>query len=451
MMSVHKSGAKMLLLSATISDKVQCFKPFGSIFGFYDDMKKYQMWMRKIKKAREIYYRNKNMTDDQKSLDIIHTKLFPEFGSRIKIKDLGSMFPSNQVLSQSYMSNNQEEIQKQYDIIEEAFRELKEKWSRSEGLGKLIRARMKIEMLKVPIMLDIIEEALDSNYSIVVFVNYRDTLNYLAHYFETECLIHGGQTMEERQDSIDQFQSNKSKIIICIIQAGGVGISLHDVNGGHPRMSVISPTWSGQDMQQALGRIHRAGSKSPALQRIVFCTNTYEERICELIQIKLTNITGINDRDLVGPKFTDEHFEEIKKDMDKINYGTDAIKGDNVGVRLGCASDEESDSSHDSKNDSKYDDLRDDDLRDDDLRDDDLRDNDPINNNLKNDNLKNEHIKIPAPTRRKKKMNHNHQNNNQKQIIHVRPTQPKSEKKYKRIVDKNEKRVFVKKVIDENN
>lgn len=319
LLSIFRCGCKVLLLSATISDKIQCFKPFGVVFGFYDDMKKFGMWIRKIKKSREVYYKNKQLSDDQMTLDIIHDKIFPEFGSRMKIKELGSMFPSNQVLSQSYMSANQEEIQQQYDIIKDAFEDLKNKETRSAGLGKLIRARMKIEMLKVPIMLDIIEEALDSNYSVVVFVNYKDTMNYLAHYFETECLIHGEQNMEDRQDSIDSFQSNKSRIIIAIIQAGGVGISLHDIHGGHQRMSVISPTWSGQDMQQALGRIHRAGSQSPALQRIVFCAGTYEETICELIQKKLTNISGINDGDLMGPKFTEEHYEEIEKNMDKLN------------------------------------------------------------------------------------------------------------------------------------
>jgi superfamily II DNA or RNA helicase len=321
LLSIVKCKCKLLLLSATLSDKIKCFKPFGVVFGFYDDVKKFNMWIRKIIKSQTVYFQKKKdlMTLDQKYLDVIHRKLFPDYGSRMKIKELGSMFPSNQVLSQSYMSQDQEAIQEQYDIIQDAFEALKQAETRSEGLGKLIRARMKIEMLKVPIMLDIIEEAIDSNYSVAVFVNYVETMNFLAHFFVTDCLIHGDQTMEERQDSIDQFQSNRSKIIIANIQAGGVGISLHDIHGGHPRMSVISPTWSGQDIHQVLGRIHRAGSQSPALQRIVFVAGTYEERICELIQKKLINITGINDGDLIGPKFTDESFKEIEKDVEKIN------------------------------------------------------------------------------------------------------------------------------------
>ena len=319
LLSIFRCNCKVLLLSATISDKIPCFKPFGVVFGFYNELKEFTIWLRKNIKARTIQYKDKIMSKDQMSLDIIHSKMFPEYGSRMKIKELGSMFPSNQVLSQSYMYENQEEIQAQYKIINEAFEELKSKETRSAGLGKLIRARMKIEMLKVPIILDIVEEALDSKYSVVIFCNYKDTMYYLAHYFETECLIHGDQTMEERQHSIDQFQSNKSQIIIAIIQAGGVGISLHDIHGGHPRMSVINPTWSGQDMQQALGRIHRAGAQTPAMQRIVFCAGTYEEKICELIKGKLTNISAINDGDLVGPRFTEEEYTEVAKTIDKIN------------------------------------------------------------------------------------------------------------------------------------
>ena len=51
-------------------------------------------------------------------------------------------------------------------------------------------------------------------------------------------------------------------------QAGGTGLSLHDVNGEHPRVSLISPSFSAIDLKQALGRIHRAGAKSPAVQKL---------------------------------------------------------------------------------------------------------------------------------------------------------------------------------------
>lgn len=315
LLSIKTCDCKILLLSATITDKIDCFKPFGALFGFYKLPKEYKIWMVRQKIINKVIHKKNGLSDTQMELDIIHKSIFPRYGSRLRISELGDLFPKNQVSFQEYNSENSEEIQQQYDIIKEAYEDLKDKENRSDALGKLIRARMKIEMLKLPIMLDIIEEALESKYSLAVFVNYCDTLDYLCHYFDTDCVIRGGQSIEDRQYHINRFQSNESNIIICMIQAGGVGVSLHDIHGGHPRMSVISPTWSGQDMVQCLGRIHRAGSKSPAIQRIVFVAQTYEVRICDLIKDKMYNLTAINDHNLIGVDIPDEQFIEIEKQI----------------------------------------------------------------------------------------------------------------------------------------
>ena len=310
LLSIKKSNVKMILLSATLTDKLECFKPFGVIFNFYKDVKEFKHWLRSQKIINKMKYNNSTLTDEQISLDIIHNKIFPRYGSRMKIKELGNLFPSNQILCQSYISNDTDKINEQYEIIKTAFLELRSKELRSTALGKIIRARMKIEMFKVPIILDIIKDGLENNLSVAVFVNYKDTLFSLCHYLETDCIIYGDQSIEERHNNIDKFQSNHSNIIICIIQAGGVGISLHDIHGNHQRMSVISPTWSGQDMQQVLGRIHRAGSQTTSLQKIIYCANTYEEEICKIIKNKLSIISQINDNDLSGLPISDETFKE---------------------------------------------------------------------------------------------------------------------------------------------
>jgi len=87
-------------------------------------------------------------------------------------------------------------------------------------------------------------------------------------------------------------------LILCNIKVGSVGLSFHD-KYGVPRVSLISPSCSSIDLTQALGRIYRAGAKTPALQRIVFCANTYEENICENIKEKLNFMSKLNDDDLM--------------------------------------------------------------------------------------------------------------------------------------------------------
>jgi superfamily II DNA or RNA helicase len=319
LLSVKKCKCKILLLSATISDKIDCFRPFGVVFGFYKRLKDYKTWVKsEIRKLpdKDVEY------DDGNKINVIHNHIFPNKGSRMKIAELGDMFPKNSIISQSYLCDNADEIQKQYDIIQETITELKNKEG-FIGFGKIIYARMRIELLKIPIMLDLIKEGSDNNYSLVIFVNWIDTLNYLCDFLDTECVIKGGQSMAERQSCINQFQENKSKYIIVMIQAGGVGLSLHDIKGGHPRMSIISPTWSGQDMKQVFGRIHRAGSQSACIQKIVYCAGTVEEGISELIVNKLKNISGINDNDLLGTKMIDESYEEI---INKFNGESEYVK-----------------------------------------------------------------------------------------------------------------------------
>ena len=87
-------------------------------------------------------------------------------------------------------------------------------------------------------------------------------------------------------------------MLIATIQSGGVGINLHDVHGGHPRRTIMSPTFSAIDMKQALGRCYRAGGMTPVIQNLVFAANTVEEYVYRKVKAKINNIDLINDRDV---------------------------------------------------------------------------------------------------------------------------------------------------------
>ena len=312
LLSAQTSGIKVLLLSATLADKLIAFSVFGTVFGLYNGIKKFNDWMRKQMVINKIKYANKNLDEEQIKLDIIHKTLFQKYGSRMKIKELGNLFPKNNIISQCYYMENYNEIDKLYDEINLAMEELKNKETRADGLGKIIRARQRIELLKVPTFVDIAEEALDNGYSVAIFVNFTETLYQLCHHLNSSCIIVGGQSTEERDGNIKDFQSNKEKVIVAMIQAGGVGVSLHDLHG-RPRMSIISPSWNATDVKQALGRINRANAKTPAIQKIIFCAKSYEERICEIIKEKFKTLSAINDGDLVGPKIPVEKVNQFNE------------------------------------------------------------------------------------------------------------------------------------------
>jgi len=164
-----------------------------------------------------------------------------------------------------------------------------------------LRARQEVELLKVPTFVELAEDALAEGSSVAIFVNFKDTLEAIAQRLMSAgpvAIVEGGQSDAVRDLNIAKFQHNDAKIIICMIQAGGVGINLHDELGGHPRVSLISPGFSAVDLRQTLGRIHRAGSKSPAIQKIIFAAGSVEMRVCALIKKKLAHLDLINDDEL---------------------------------------------------------------------------------------------------------------------------------------------------------
>jgi superfamily II DNA or RNA helicase len=299
LISAKQTNIKMLLLSATISDYPEKFKPFFYILNFIDpeQVKKMDIDYKKYIRIVEAW-----IARDYKPMVRIHNMLYPERASRVRIDILGDMFPQTQINALPYtMSKNRAlEIEKEYNKLAIELDEIKNKKDKDKynPLTLTLRAHQKIEILKIPTFIELANDFLQNKFSVVIFVNFTQTLKTLAEMLHTDNIIYGEQNYEDRMRIIEDFQSNKINIIILNIKAGGVGISLHDKYGGHPRVSLISPTWSSLDLVQALGRIHRAGGKTRSLQRIIYTADTIEERIAEKLKLKLQNINSINNGDL---------------------------------------------------------------------------------------------------------------------------------------------------------
>jgi len=289
----------IMILSATIADYPDKFRLFTWILNFiepsYTDDKQLD------------FHKYMNLVDkwfarDPKPMIRIHNMLYPNRASRMRIDALGDLFPETQITAEAYNmgKNREQEIEYQYKIIAEELDNLKNKsgTDKSNSLVRILRAHQKIEILKVPTFVELANNFVENNYHVVLFVNFTQTLKLLATMLNTKCLIYGEQTQDERDKAIELFNNNKVKFIVCNIKAGGVGISLHDIHGGHPRASIISPTWSSIDLVQALGRIHRAGGKSKSLQRIIYAANTVEEQIADKLRNKLDNLNSLNNGDL---------------------------------------------------------------------------------------------------------------------------------------------------------
>jgi len=268
-----KGLCKILMLSATLTDKPENFYVFGHMLSLFNTAKQCKTLMSDI---------IKNGKNSMSNINPINSYLFPKYGSIMSNDNL----PKNIISAVCYNLNNDDE-----NVLNNTLLIMKNEIE----LSKINRARQLTEIVKIPIIVDLANKYINTNKSVVIFINFIETLHTLSETLNTKCIIHGQQTDQERQQNIEDFQSNKEKIIILTLQSGGQSISLHDKTGHHPRVSIISPSYSSIDLIQALGRIHRSGGKSCCYQNIIFCANTYEENICKKIKNKIKFMKDINE------------------------------------------------------------------------------------------------------------------------------------------------------------
>lgn len=290
---------KVLMLSGTLADKPESFHIFGYMLGFYKNIRQATNWIKGMIREDKSFLGVKK----EIKLSAINQKIYPEKGSRMRIVELGSKFPENQVSADCYHIKK-----KNRDIVNEAFlkinsldTELKSALDTNKNadiLKALTKARQKLELVKIPIIKELTDDYIENGYNVVIFVNFTETIKKLSVILGgITCIINGEQTVDERENNIRMFQENKCKIVICNI-AVSEGISLHDLYG-IPRVSIISPPYQSTQLVQAMARIHRAGSKTPALHRLIFCAGTCEEVICNRLKEKLKFMAKLNDNDLV--------------------------------------------------------------------------------------------------------------------------------------------------------
>jgi len=231
----------------------------------------------------------------------IHRQVFPAKGIRVRISDLGDAFPKTQIRTELIPVSAPDKIDRAYASVREAIAEVHEKArsdsSGAEHLTAQLRARQVSELQKIPALIELAKDAIAERRSVFIGVNFSDSIDAVRTSLkDIPCsIIRGEQTADERQRNIDAFQSDKTRVVIANLRAGGVGVSLHDLNGRFPRTALICPGWSPTDLKQALGRVWRAGGKSTSIQRILYAADTVEERVAERIEERLRTLAILND------------------------------------------------------------------------------------------------------------------------------------------------------------
>jgi hypothetical protein len=240
----------------------------------------------------------------------------------MKIDDTVNIFKNNKIIFKNIFIKDHLKIEEKYNKIQnildtikqnkETFKnaninlnkdnnmliqddDVKPKILNAYSRQEIMSLRQEIELLKVGTAVKMAKHYISQNNSVVIFTNFTQTIVKLKEQLNTNCVIWGLQKIDERNKAINDFCNDKSRLIICNIRAGSEGISLHDMHGKYPRKSIIFPSWSAQDLIQALGRIYRAMGKTDCIQEIIYCKGTIEDSMSEVIKKKINNIRLVND------------------------------------------------------------------------------------------------------------------------------------------------------------
>jgi len=136
----------------------------------------------------------------------------------------------------------------------------------------------------------------DPREKVLVFTEYRDTLEYLEREISQSelfkqngwktCRIHGGMDQDEREEAQRMFDQPETKVMVAT-DAAGEGINLHW--SCHIMVNYELP-WNPNRIEQRIGRLHRYGQKREVKVYNLFVTNTREDQILERLLEKLVQI-----------------------------------------------------------------------------------------------------------------------------------------------------------------
>ena len=291
-------SAPVLLVGATSFSNPLEMRALGYALGLHNNTNWYGWCLRNG--CRRGFFGGMEFRGGRKHLDNLHAAIFPAKGSRMLKRDIPG-FPTCNTFVESIAVTDVAHINQCYEEMARLAELDEVATSSTTVLTDMLRMRQKVELLKVPSLVELIEDAVEQDMSVAVFVSYKDTLKEIVLRLETQLLVSvvvGDQTVEERSREIAAFQSDKARVCVCTYAAGGAGIDLHDLTGKHPRLALLGPTDNPTLFIQALGRVHRDGALSKSTQKILFAADTVEERVRANIEKKLDRIETLMASDL---------------------------------------------------------------------------------------------------------------------------------------------------------
>lgn len=155
----------------------------------------------------------------------------------------------------------------------------------AEALVVLTQLRQAASIAKIDTTVELVEEIVEQCGSVVVFVNFKETLQLLQEQISSFKLMDGDTTLPVRQALVDGFQRGEFQVLGTTFGTGGVGLNLHRAS----TVILHDRPWTPADAEQAESRVHRYGQKQ-AVQSIWIQYGQVDVEIDDMLEDKAERI-----------------------------------------------------------------------------------------------------------------------------------------------------------------
>ena len=139
---------------------------------------------------------------------------------------------------------------------------------------------------KIESLISLIKELVSNGHKILLFTSFKTALNIVKKELDKESIsnftISGDVPSKRRQEMVDAFNKDDTKVFLIMLRAGGTGLNLTAADV----VIHLDPWWNPQAENQATDRTHRIGQTKTVEVIKLICRGTIEEKIISLQEKK---------------------------------------------------------------------------------------------------------------------------------------------------------------------
>lgn len=305
LIAARRQGLRVLGLSATLASTPLHMRAIGYALGLFAHPLQFPIWVRKYGVRYDASFHGLHwFAGEDKQTEIMSTirdEIIPSRGVRVTTASIPG-FPEVDISAELYDLDEADKVNAIYAEMAAAIAELDERGAQftETPLTIMLRAQQRVELLKIPIAVELAKDYIAHGFSIGIFCNFRQTIDELRVRLDCDCVIDGSPDgIRNRQRNTSAFQANVAKLILVNSAAGGVALDLHDLHGGHPRGGLVFPGYNATALKQVFGRFPRDGGKSRSFYKVMLAARTGDVKIHRALRAKMNNLDALNDADLL--------------------------------------------------------------------------------------------------------------------------------------------------------